>query len=46
MKAIVPAVEAIDSRYQNFQFALADVIADNSSPSSLFVVCGIALTLM
>lgn len=35
--AIAPAMEIIDSRYQNFKFALADVIADNSS-SSGFVV--------
>src|SRR3546814_10736395 len=30
-------MEVIDSRYENFKFALADVIADNSS-SSGFVV--------
>jgi 2-oxo-3-hexenedioate decarboxylase len=35
--AIAPAMEIIDSRYQNFKFALPDVIADNSS-SSGFVV--------
>jgi 2-oxo-3-hexenedioate decarboxylase len=35
--AIAPAMEIIDSRYRNFKFALADVIADNSS-SSGFVV--------
>lgn len=34
---VAPAVEIIDSRFQNFKFALADVIADNSS-SSGFVV--------
>ena len=34
---IAPAMEVIDSRYQNFKFALPDVIADNSS-SSGFVV--------
>ena len=34
---IAPAMEIIDSRYENFKFALADVIADNSS-SSGFVV--------
>ncbi|MGO9420906.1 2-keto-4-pentenoate hydratase [Roseiarcus sp.] len=34
---IAPAMEIIDSRYQNFKFALPDVIADNSS-SSGFVV--------
>src|SRR5699024_8091777 len=30
---ITPAVEIIDSRYRNFKFTLADVIADNSSSS-------------
>ncbi len=36
---IVPAVEIIDSRYQNFKFDLPSVIADNSS-SSRFVIGG------
>lgn len=31
--AVAPALEIIDSRYQDFKFALADVIADNSSSS-------------
>lgn len=35
--AIAPALEIIDSRYENFKFSLTDVIADNSS-SSAFVV--------
>lgn len=35
--AVAPAAEIIDSRYEHFQFALADVVADNSS-SSGFVV--------
>lgn len=35
--AVAPALEIIDSRYQNFKFALPDVIADNSS-SSGFVI--------
>ncbi len=35
--AIAPALEIIDSRYENFKFSLTDVIADNSS-SSNFVV--------
>ena len=35
--AVAPAAEIIDSRYENFQFSLPDVIADNSS-SSGFVV--------
>jgi 2-oxo-3-hexenedioate decarboxylase len=32
--AVAPALEVIDSRYENFKFALPDVIADNSSSSS------------
>jgi len=32
--AVAPAIEIIDSRYLNFKFSLADVIADNSSSSS------------
>jgi 2-oxo-3-hexenedioate decarboxylase len=35
--AVAPALEIIDSRYQDFQFSLSDVIADNAS-SSGFVV--------
>ena len=35
--AVAPAIEIIDSRYQNFRFSLGDVIADNSS-SSAFVI--------
>lgn len=35
--AVAPAMEIIDSRYKNFKFSLADVVADNSS-SSGFVV--------
>lgn len=42
-KYIAPAFEVIDSRYQNFKFTLADVIADNCS-SKKFVV-GSQLTL-
>lgn len=38
---IVPALEIIDSRYENFQFTLPDVIADNASTSK--VVFGSAL---
>lgn len=37
VEGVAPAAEIIDSRYENFQFALADVVADNSS-SSGFVV--------
>lgn len=35
--SVAPAIEVIDSRYENFKFALADVIADNAS-SSGFVI--------
>ncbi|MBL8645218.1 MAG: fumarylacetoacetate hydrolase family protein [Rhodospirillaceae bacterium] len=37
VEAIAPALEIIDSRYENFKFSLTDVIADNSS-SSAFVI--------
>ena len=37
VEAIAPAMELIDSRYENFKFSLVDVVADNSS-SSGFVV--------
>ena len=35
--AIAPALEIIDSRYDNFKFALGDVIADNSSSSGVII---------
>ncbi|MFT5766588.1 MAG: 2-oxo-3-hexenedioate decarboxylase [Halioglobus sp.] len=35
--AIAPALEIIDSRYQDFKFSLEDVVADNSSSSSFVV---------
>ncbi|WP_433853172.1 2-keto-4-pentenoate hydratase [Stenotrophomonas nitritireducens] len=35
--AVAPALEIIDSRYEDFRFSLTDVVADNSS-SSGFVV--------
>ncbi|MEY2924642.1 MAG: kynureninase [Bacteroidota bacterium] len=35
--ACAPAIEVIDSRYENFKFSLEDVIADNCS-SSAFVI--------
>lgn len=35
--AVAPAIEIIDSRYENFRFALGDVIADNSS-SAAFIL--------
>ena len=37
VEAVAPAIEIIDSRYQNFKFSLEDVIADNCS-SSAFVI--------
>lgn len=37
VEAVAPAMEIIDSRYENFRFSLADVVADNCS-SSGFVV--------
>ena len=37
VEAVAPAVEIIDSRFENFKFSLADVVADNSS-SSGFVI--------
>ncbi|CAG9614936.1 2-hydroxyhexa-2,4-dienoate hydratase [Bacillus rhizoplanae] len=39
---VVPALEIIDSRYENFRFTLPDVIADNASSSR--VVFGNCLT--
>lgn len=37
VEAVAPAMELIDSRYQNFKFALPDVVADNSSSSGLVI---------
>lgn len=37
VEAIAPAIEIIDSRYQNFKFSLEDVVADNSSSSSFVI---------
>jgi 2-oxo-3-hexenedioate decarboxylase len=37
VEAVAPALEIIDSRYQNFKFSLTDVIADNSSSSALTI---------
>lgn len=34
VEAVAPAIEIIDSRYENFKFSLIDVVADNSSSSS------------
>lgn len=33
VEAVAPAIEVIDSRYENFKFSLIDVVADNSSSS-------------
>lgn len=35
--AVAPALEIIDSRYRDFKFSLADVIADNTSGSAFVV---------
>lgn len=37
VEAVAPALEIIDSRYENFKFSLTDVVADNSSSSSFVV---------
>lgn len=37
IEAIAPALEIIDSRYQNFKFSLADVVADNCSSSGFIL---------
>lgn len=37
VEAVAPALEIIDSRYENFKFSLTDVVADNSSSSGLVV---------
>ena len=37
VEAIAPAIEIIDSRYDNFKFSLEDVVADNSSSSSYVI---------
>ncbi|MDM5196765.1 fumarylacetoacetate hydrolase family protein [Fictibacillus enclensis] len=34
---VVPALEIIDSRYENFKFTLPDVIADNASSSRVVI---------
>ncbi|RME65828.1 MAG: 4-oxalocrotonate decarboxylase [Alphaproteobacteria bacterium] len=34
VEAVAPAIEIIDSRYRDFKFNLADVVADNSSSAS------------
>jgi 2-oxo-3-hexenedioate decarboxylase len=37
VEAVAPAMELIDSRFVNFKFTLADVVADNSSASAFVV---------
>ena len=37
VEAIAPAMEIIDSRFDNFKFAVQDVIADNASSSGLVI---------
>lgn len=37
VEGIAPALEIIDSRYEDFRFSLTDVVADNSSSSALVV---------
>ncbi len=37
IEAVAPAIEIIDSRYRNFKFSLADVVADNCSSSGIVV---------
>lgn len=39
VEAVAPALELIDSRYENFKFSLPDVVADNAS-SAGFIVGG------
>ena len=37
VEAVAPAIEIIDSRYENFKFNLPDVVADNTSSSSFVI---------
>ncbi len=37
VEALAPAIEIIDSRYENFKFSVPDVVADNASSSALVV---------
>jgi len=37
VEAIAPAMEIIDSRYENFKFTVEDVVADNSSSSGFII---------
>lgn len=37
IEAIAPAIEILDSRYENFKFSLPDVVADNTSSAGLVI---------
>lgn len=37
VEAVAPALEIIDSRYENFRFSTTDVVADNSSSAALTI---------
>jgi len=37
LEAVAPALEIIDSRYENFKFSLSDVIADNASSAGVVI---------
>lgn len=37
VESVAPALEIIDSRYENFKFSLEDVVADNSSSSAFAI---------
>jgi 2-oxo-3-hexenedioate decarboxylase len=37
VEAVAPALELIDSRYQDFKFSLTDVVADNSSAAGFIL---------
>ncbi len=37
IESVAPAIEIIDSRYQNFKFSLTDVIADNCSSAGYVI---------
>jgi 2-oxo-3-hexenedioate decarboxylase len=37
VEAVAPALEIIDSRYRDFRFSLADVVADNSSSAAVII---------
>lgn len=39
---VMPAVEIIDSRYENFRFDLVSVVADNASSSRFVIGCKVA----